>query len=183
MRAHWAGCPETPPEGVRADPLGLQQGRTDALGYVVRELADGWILVADSEDATADAALAEHLADTLCVPVLWVVSVESADAARVTWFGSDEHREPDEQAGPAALEVWLDQRVSGWRTGWADPGGARAAFRPVDADLYVEDSAWLTATAAQAGAIQVRAGDGVDTEAVAREVRAYWLECGARSGD
>jgi hypothetical protein len=178
LRAHWAGAPEVDAASVPGGTLALQSGETDELGFVAREVG-GWTLLADSEDATADAAVAAELAESLALPVLWVCTVD--DAARVTWFGADDDA-PDEAQGPAAVEAWLDANLPGWRTGWTDPGGTRWAFGKIDADLYVDDSAWLVAADVNAGAIQVRAAPGVDPTAVAREVAAYWLDCGARPG-
>jgi hypothetical protein len=178
LRAHWAGCSEVAPTTVTGGALALQQDRSATLGFVLRRSGQ-WLVIADSEEATADAALAAHLAEALEVPVLWATLAESADAARVTWFGA---AEDDPREEPAALEAWLDARIPGWQVGWADPGGDRVAFGPVDSGLYVDDSAWLTAAEIQAGAIQVRAGEGVDQASVAREVAAYWLDCGAATG-
>ncbi len=179
IRQHWAGSAEIDPTEVAAGSLALQSGATDRLGFVARELGD-WIVLADSEDVTADAALAAQLAEELEVPVLWVCTVD--DAARVVWFGGDAP-DPDEALGPAEVEAWADARIPGWRAGWADSGGERLAFGGLDADLYVDDAAWLVPTRVSVGAIQVRGGPGVDPTTVSREIAAYWLSCGARPGD
>ncbi len=185
IRQHWAGAREVESLPRPPAPMGLQKGRTTALGYAVARPSDGWITVVDSEQATADAALALDLHEALGVAVVWYCVTEAANAGDVRIYGEDDAglSDPGEAEEAADVERWANAHFAnalplfGEQTEGADWLGV--AFEGVDADLYVDDPTWLESAEVDAGAIQIRVKDGIDPERVAAEVAAYWVASGA----